>query len=123
MHEPHPPAQLGGLVHVVRGQQDGGPLGLAESSDVLPYGFPRGRVQSHRRLVEKEHLGAVKHRLSDLEATDHPPGEGSNEPVGRRLEAHELERLVHSGVLLRRGKVVEPRARHQVFACGKSPIR
>ena len=53
-----------GLIEVVRGQEDRGSAGL-DASDELPEIAPRLRVQSRRRLVEKQDLRLVHERGRD----------------------------------------------------------
>ncbi len=61
-----------GFVHVVRRQEHGDALGFIEVPDVRPQLIPRLRIQSERRLVEKQDSRRVKQTACNLEPAFHP---------------------------------------------------
>ncbi len=63
VHDRHPPAQLVGLLHVVRREQDRLALGVELAED-LPQGEPALRVEAGGRLVHEQHGGPVHDRPS-----------------------------------------------------------
>ena len=65
-----------GLIHVMRGEEDGGLLRLVEALDVGPELVAALRVEPQRGLVEKENLGSVQKAASDLQPPLHAAGEG-----------------------------------------------
>ena len=64
IHDRHPVAERLGLVHVVRGQHHGPPLG-ADLPQQVPQVPPGLRVQRPGRLVEEQHLRVVHQRARD----------------------------------------------------------
>ena len=87
-------AELVGLVHVVRGQEDGEiALGL-DLAQHLPDRHPRHRVEAGGGLVEEEDPRLVHEAAGDLHAPAHAAGEvlhRSRPPLG---ELHGREQLV-----------------------------
>ena len=96
VHDRDPAAVLG-LVHVVRGQEDGDRLAVPELVDVLPDVRPRLRIEAHGRLVEEEDARRVDQPARYLQASLHAAREGSDEMVSAVGEAdhgeHQLEPL------------------------------
>jgi hypothetical protein len=94
-----PVAQLGGLVEVVRGEEDRRALGL-ELADQVPEAVPGLGVEARGRLVEEEELGAA----DDPEGHVHPPA------LAARERAEERARLLGEADGLDRGvDVARPR--------------
>src|SRR5579875_2661655 len=73
VHDRDAITQAIGLFHIMRRQEDSHAALDAKLSQVFPHGLTRYRVESHRRLIEKEHLRLVQHCLCDLQAADHTP--------------------------------------------------
>src|SRR5438067_377774 len=96
VHHDQPVAQLLGLVHVVRGQDDGHAL-LLEPVKAIPNQVPRLRVEAGRGLVEQEKAGLVDERTGDREPSFHATGEGLDFVFGAVLELDELEQLLRAG--------------------------
>jgi hypothetical protein len=71
-----------GLVEVLRGQQDRGPLAGKRRDDV-PYPLAAGRVQPGRRLVEEQHRRPRYQRCRQVEPAAHATGVALHDPVGR----------------------------------------
>src|SRR5215218_3747689 len=70
VHDRDPVAVLG-LVHVVRGDEDGDLGALPQVVQVVPDGGPGLRVQADRGLVEEEHLRGVHQTAGDLQPALH----------------------------------------------------
>ena len=64
-------AQAIGFVHVMRGNQDGELAIRLDISQHLPHRDAGNRVQSGRRLIEKENLRAVHEAASNFQAAAH----------------------------------------------------
>src|SRR5438445_9619732 len=60
-----------GLVHVVRRQEDGYPLGRVQVLDDRPHLVAALGIESLRRLVEEQHLGGVPAPPCDLAPPPH----------------------------------------------------
>ena len=65
----------------------------------------------------------MEHRLSYLEAPDHPARECPDHPIRRILQGHELQGFIDPWLPFRGRQVVEPGARHEVLSRGQRPIR
>jgi hypothetical protein len=85
-----------GLLQVLGGQQDGGPLG-DQLADHLPQRGAAGDVQPGGGLVEEDHRGTLHQRGGDVEAAAHPAGVGPRGPVTGVAELEPLEQLVGAG--------------------------
>ncbi len=80
VHHGYPVAERLGLLHVVRGEQDGLALVVQQPEDV-PEVHPGLRVEPGGRLVEEQHLGPVHQRPGDQQ----PPGLPAGQVGGDRL--------------------------------------
>ncbi len=69
-----PVAELVGLLHVMRGQDDRDSL-VAQAANGLPHGDAALRIEAGAGLVEKEHLGTVGDGAGDLNALRKAAGE------------------------------------------------
>ena len=67
VHNRHAVAQPLGLIHIVRGQDDGA-TGLLQAIDQVPQVTPRLRIKPRCRLVEKQQL-----RIADQRAGHRQP--------------------------------------------------
>ena len=86
-------AQLVGLLHVVRGEDDRG-AALRQVGDD-PVQVARGaRIQSARRLVEEEHLRVVEQRPREQQPLAHAGGERLGPAALRVGQADALENLL-----------------------------
>ena len=60
-----------GLVHVMRGEEDGDVFGFVEVLDVRPKLIAALRIEAKRRLIEEENFGRVQQAARDLETALH----------------------------------------------------
>ena len=74
--------RLLGLVHVVRGEQDGHAVLGAQLGDQVPHRAAGDRVEADRRLVEDQQARAVHQRLRELQPPDHAAGVRRDQAVG-----------------------------------------
>jgi hypothetical protein len=93
VHDHEAVAQLLGLVHVVRGE-DEGDAALLEAEETIPDDVPRLRVEAGRGLVEDEDLGLVDEAAGDREAPLHAARQRVDHVVGALGELHEVEQLI-----------------------------
>ena len=106
------------LVHVVRGEEDGGLLGLVEALDVGPELVAALRIEAQRGLVEEENLWGVQKAAGDLEPALHAAGEGLHVAS---LRSHSSKSLSSSSVRSARDlarHVVEDAVQIHVFVGG-----
>src|SRR4051794_11026197 len=122
VHERDPLAELVGLVHVVRREQDRHAALLAQSRDEIPHGAARDRVEADRRLVEDQHARPVDERLRELEPADHAAGVRRHEAIRGLEYAGRLEREVDALAALRARDVEQPREQHHVLAPGERAV-
>ena len=88
-----PVAQLLGLVHVVRGEHQGG-AALLEPEQPVPEHVPRLRVEAGRRLVEHEDARLVDQRAGDGQPPLHAARQVVDLGVALLLELREAQELV-----------------------------
>jgi hypothetical protein len=81
IHHSHAVAHSIRLLHVVRGEKNGGVESAPQIEEVFPNILPRNGIESGGRLVEQEHLGMVEHGLSHLQLPDHAAGEGTYQRI------------------------------------------
>ena len=93
VHDDEPVAQLLGLVHVVRRDDEGDALAL-EPEQPVPQHVSRLRVEPGGRLVEEQHLGVVHEAARDGEPALHPARQRLDPVVAALGELGELEQLV-----------------------------
>ena len=86
-------ASSGGLVHVVR-RQDERHAALAQLAQAVPDEQARGRVEPGRRLVEEQHLRRVHQRAGDHHALRLAAGEEVGLVLGAVEQPELLEQLV-----------------------------
>jgi hypothetical protein len=86
-------AQLLGLIHVVRREQQCRAL-LLQPEQPVPQDVPRLRVEPRRRLVEQQDAGVVDERARDGKAALHPPGQIVDLALAPVGELCELEQFV-----------------------------
>ena len=84
-----------GLVHVVRGHEDGDADLVAQPADVAPDGVARLRVEADRRLVEEQHRRMVQQAAGDLQPPFHAAGEGAHQRLAPLRQPDDAEHLVH----------------------------
>lgn len=75
VHQRDPVAVPVGLVHGVRGHQDGHAGGLAHGGDVVPDTRSGDRVECDRRLVQDQQPRGADQRLGEFAPPDHAPPE------------------------------------------------
>ena len=92
VHDHQPVAQLLGLVHVVRGQ-DQRDAALLEPEQPVPHHVPGLRVQAGGGLVEDQDLRLVDERAGDGQAALQAAGQRVDLTVGAVRELHELEQF------------------------------
>ncbi len=93
-------------------------LGSEAQNDVADL-LAADRVETAHRLVEEDHLGVVHQRLGDAHPLQHALRVGAKPRVGRVLEAHPLEQLVHASCAPRRLEAGEPRVEVEYLAAGQ----
>ena len=86
-------AQLLGLIHVVRGE-DEGRAALLEAEQAVPQDVARLRVEPGGRLVEQQDAGVVDEAARDREAALHAAGELVDLALGLVSQLREVEQLV-----------------------------
>ena len=59
------------LVHVMRGEEDGGVFGFVEVLDVCPKLVAALRVEAERGLIEEKNFGSVQQAARDFEPALH----------------------------------------------------
>jgi len=89
------PAAVLGLVHVVRGEEDGDVLALLQLVDVAPDRRAGLRVQAHGRLVEEQHMRGVQQAPGDLQTALHAAGVGADQAFAPVPQAHHLQHLTY----------------------------
>ena len=93
VHDRDPLAELVGLLHVVRGEQDR--LALAvQLAEQVPQREPALRVQPGGGLVEEQHARAVEDGPGHHEPLGHAAGQGVDRRLGPPAELELLEQLV-----------------------------
>ena len=90
VHDHQPVAQLLGLVHVVRGQDQRHAL-LLEPEQPVPHHVPGLRIQAGRRLVQEQDLGLVDQRPGDGEAALHAARQRLDLVIGPLGQLHEVQ--------------------------------
>ena len=115
-------AQLVGLEHVVRRQQDGASV-LHEPGDELPQLLGTHRVQAHRRLVHEQHGRVGEQPAGDVEPLLHAPRVLLHLPVGVLRQPHLLQVKVGAPPRLPRAHVVERREVAEVLPAGQAAVQ
>src|SRR5664280_1746835 len=100
VHDRHPVAQLGGLLHVVGGQHHRR-APLLEPLDEVPERAPGLRVQPRRRLVQEDQLGIVDERQCDRQALLLPAGEVHRPCLGAFPEVDRVDQLPGRHVMVK----------------------
>jgi hypothetical protein len=118
VHDDEAVAQLLGLVHVVRRDDEGHALAL-EPEEPVPQDVPRLRVQPGRRLVEEQHLGVVDQAAGDRQAPLHPSGQRLDPVVAALGELREVQQGGGSLAHLGAGEPEEPAVHVQVVLDGE----
>jgi hypothetical protein len=95
VHDQEPVAQARGLLHVVRGQQQGHALS-SQALQGLPHGQAGLRVEAGRRLVQDDQLGVVDERPGDQQAPLHPPGERLDPVACAVRQVREVQQLLRA---------------------------
>ena len=103
VHDHEPVAQLLGLVHVVR-RQDERHAALLEPVEPVPQQVPRLRVEAGRRLVEEQQVGLVDEGAGDRQPSLHPARQRLDLVAGPLGELGEVEQLVRAARRPRRGQ-------------------
>ena len=93
VHDDEPVAELLGLVHVVRRDDERDALAL-EPEQPVPQHVPRLWVETGGRLVEEQHLGVVHEAAGDGEPALHPARERLDPVVAPLGELGELQQVV-----------------------------
>jgi hypothetical protein len=110
--------QLVGLVQVLGGEQQRGPLGHQRPDDV-PHPQPPPRVQAGGRLVQEEHPRPADQAGGQVQPPLHAAGIGLRGPVGRVGQPELLEQLDGAAAGLRPAQVVQPPDDLQVLPAGQ----
>src|SRR5262245_17651622 len=93
VHNSDPIAQRFGFIHVMRCQQDGA-TAAAKLREQLPELTPRLRIESGRRLIEKQQVRIARQRTGHGKPLPLTSGELSNPASSFRFELHDPEQLV-----------------------------
>ena len=114
VHDRDPLAELVGLLHVVRGEQDrlAVPVQLAEH---VPQREPALRVEAGGRLVEEQHGRAVEDRPCHHQPLRHPAGQGVDRGLGPFGQLELLEQVVSDLPGLLRTHAEQPTVEVQVL--------
>src|SRR5262245_49787255 len=91
------PVAVLGLVHVVRGQEDGDVLQPAQLLDVGPDRGAGLRIEPDRRLVEEQYPGRVQQPAGDLQPPLHAAGVGADQAGPPVPQPDHLEHLAAAG--------------------------
>ena len=122
VHDRDPVAVLG-LVHVVRGHEDGDLGALPEVVQVVPDRRPGLRVQADRGLVEEQHLRRVHQAAGDLEPALHAAGE-LHDDVGAAVgQRHHLQDLVDPALGVGAAQPVEVGVEPEVLLGGQLQVQ
>ena len=117
-HDPHHRAVLG-LVHVMRGDHDGDPLGR-QVVNQIPEGPPRHRVDPAGGLVQKQQPGLVHDGGRQCDALPPAGGQVLHALALHRLQPQAAEQVLHP---VRVGHTVDPGVEIQVLAHGQLIIQ
>ena len=93
VHDDEPVAELLGLVHVVR-RQDERHAALLQPVEAVPDDVAGLRVEAGGRLVEQQQLGLVDERAGDREPALHAARQRLDLVAGTLGELDEVEQLV-----------------------------
>jgi hypothetical protein len=102
----------------VGGEQDGHPLALRQSADLLPHRGPDLRVQPGRGLVEEEDAGPVDEAHGDAQPALHPARVALRDAVGGLGEAEPPEQLIDPWIEMLAAQSVELALKLQVLPAG-----
>ena len=116
-----PVAELVGLLHVVRGEEDGLAV-VVELLEDLPQGDAALGVEAGGGLVEEEDRGPVHHRPGDHQALGHAAGEGEHRGLRPLLEAELLEQPVALAAGDLRRHAEEAAVEVEVLPDGEGPV-
>ena len=105
--DPDPVGQGVGLVEVLGREEDGHPQLGVEPADLGPDAGPAQRVETGRRLVEEQHLGAVDEGRREVEPALHPARVGADPPIDRIADVDQVEHLVSRLRISSRSEAVE----------------
>ena len=119
IHHDQSIAQLLGLVHVVRRDDERDPLSL-ESIEAFPQQVPRLRVEPGGRFVEDQQFRPVDESSSDGEAAFHAPRQVVDLVVGPLGELGEIEEFGRAFAHERRGR---SKYRPNISSCVEPTIR
>ena len=110
--------ELVGLLHVLRGQQQGHPL-PDPVGDGLPQPEPAVRVEPGGRLVEEDHRRPGHQGTGQVQPAAHAARVGLRGPVGRVGQLEPLQQLGRPRPGLPAAEVVEPADHLQVLLAGQ----
>ena len=104
VHDGEHVAQKLRLLHVVRGQHNGAPLG-ADLIDQSPQVAPRLRIEACGRFIQKQNLGVVDQRECEQAALALTAGELGDVAIQKGLELADGDKLLEwAGAWIHRGK-------------------
>ncbi len=110
-----------GLVHEVRGEDDG--LALAQQhAQLLPHLVARLRIEAGGRLVEEDEVGIVHQGAREHEASLHAAGELLDAAVGARFQRREFQQPRDARLHLRAAQPEIAPVDDQVLAHGEIRI-
>ena len=108
-HQHHAAAEVDGLFHVVRDEDDGGLLQPVHVADQVVHHLAGLRVQRAEGLVHQQDAGAAHERARNGHALLHAARELVGPGIGRSLQAHEAQQRVgpaRGGLHIGRGAVL-----------------
>ncbi len=117
------PVAVLGLVHVVRGQEDGDVFPGLQVVDVLPDRRAGLRVQAHGRLVQEQHVRRVQQAAGDLQPPLHAARVGADQAVPAIPQPDHVEHLLHPRLHRRGRDGVQLRVEPEVLRPGQVVIQ
>ena len=107
------PVGLLGLLEVVRRQEDGRAVGVADLAEVVPQAAAADRVEARGRLVEEQHPGPMHEAADDLELALHAARERLERLVDVVAEPDDVGELLDALAVLGGHRAVERPVRVQ----------
>jgi hypothetical protein len=119
IHPEHPVAQAGGVVDVVRDQQQRRPVARADLADSIEALFCKIRIADAEHLVDDQEAGGNDRRCGEHETHRHAARVGFDRLVDVLLELSELDHIGDTRARLRTGQPDVAEVRQDVLATGQ----
>src|ERR1035438_1268868 len=110
------------FLQVMGGEEQGRAIVGPQINEVLPNRVARNRVQPNGRLIEEEHPRPMQRGLGDFQPADHPAGVLAYQAAAVRRQAHELQSLPDTRLLLAVRQVVEFGEDEQILVTGERTV-